>query len=174
MTDRNGHQPDEQPDDRNRLEQLRDIIGVPLENDFGDIPTPTYWPTIPSADTVDEWNELRSWVDNLCRRFSHLDHHVIPRCWWRHNQHVEALVALKDHEQSSFSDTAPATAPVDWFRALRDITALLKNWTADLGCGATHQSPTAMLRSVDKEEWVAFVEADVVARREREIQKSLE
>lgn len=174
MNEGNGHEPNEEPDERSRLEQLRDFIGVPLDNDFGDIPTPTYWPTVPSADAVEQWNELRAWVDNLCRRFSHLDHHIIPPCWWRHNQHVEALTALKDHEHSSFSDTAPATAPLDWFRALRDITLLLKTWTADLGCGASHQPSTATLRSVDDTEWQAFVAADVAVRQEREIGESLE
>jgi len=52
---------------------------------------------------------------------------IIPAFWWRHNEHVEALVALRDHHHASFGDTAPATAPVDWFRALRDITVLLRS-----------------------------------------------
>jgi hypothetical protein len=103
-----------------------------------------------------------------------LDHHVIPRCWWRHNGHVEALAALRDHERSSFADTAPATTPVDWFRALRDITALLKAWTADAGCGACHQAPSGPMRSIEPDDWAAFVTADVAARQENEIQQSVQ
>ncbi len=128
-----------------RAEECADIIGVPLDDDFPDIPTPTHWPHS-RQPTPSEWEELRAWVEELCGRFAHLDHHVIPRCWWRHNEHVEALAALRDHERSSFSDTAPATAPLDWFRALRDIAALLRAWTAEPGCGATHQPPPAALR----------------------------
>jgi hypothetical protein len=81
---------------------------------------------------------------------------------------------LRDHERSSFSDTAPATAPLDWFRALRDIASLLKAWTAELGCGATHQTPTAPLRSIDQSEWRTFVEADITARQQQEIRRSLQ
>jgi hypothetical protein len=145
------------------------MIGVPLDDDFPDIPTPTYWPALPASDAADEWGDLRAWVENLCSRFAHLDHHVIPRCWWRHNEHVEALAALRDHERSSYSDTAPATAPLDWFRALRDVAALLRAWTADLGCATSHQTPTATLRAVDDGEWERFVEVDVERRQQREI-----
>jgi hypothetical protein len=172
MPDSNGH--GEPPHTRNPLEHLRDIIGVPIDDDFADIPTPTHWPRLASADAADEWNQLRAWVESLCRRFSHLDHHVIPRCWWRHNGHVEALAALRDHERASFSDTAPATGPVDWFRALRDITALLKAWTADLGCGASHQTPPTPVRPINDKGWQTFVTEDTTVRQEQEIQQSVE
>jgi hypothetical protein len=145
------------------------MIGVPLDDDFPDIPTPTYWPALPATDTTDEWEQLRAWVENLCGRFAHLDHHAIPRCWWRHNEHVEALAALRDHERSSYSDTAPATAPLDWFRALRDVATLLRAWTAELGCATTHQNPPAILRAVDDSEWERFVEADIERRQQTEI-----
>lgn len=115
------------------------MIGVPLDDDFPDIPTPTYWLALPATDAADEWGELRAWVENLCGRFAHLDHHVIPRCWWRHNEHVEALAALRDHERSSYSDNAPATAPLDWFRALHNIAALLPR--LDRGAGLRHHPP---------------------------------
>jgi hypothetical protein len=47
MADSNGK--GEPPDGaRNPLEHLRDIIGVPIDDDFADIPTPTRWPDIPS------------------------------------------------------------------------------------------------------------------------------
>ncbi len=119
------------------------MFGAYDDHDLGEIPGATHWPEVLGVDAVARWEELRAWVDQLQERFSHLDHHVVPRCWWRHNEHVEALSALRDHERSSFAATAPATAPVDWFRALRDVTALLRSWTGDLSCGAAHQdSPT--------------------------------
>jgi hypothetical protein len=155
---------------RNPLDELRQIIGDPFDDgDFADVPAPTHWPSVSAADAAAEWDGLRTWVEALRERFGHLDHHVIPRCWWRHNDHVEALAALRDHERSSFAGTAPATAPVDWFRALRDITALLKTWTAELGCGAAHQDPPVPLRAIDSGEWDRFVTADVARRQEREI-----
>lgn len=182
-------QDEQQPDGQNPLDQLAQIIGdrfgpSPFDNthqdgsdefdsaEFGDVPAPTHWPSLPSADAAAEWEELRAWVEDLQGRFGHLDHHVIPRCWWRHNDHVEALAALRDHEQSSFASTAPATAPVDWFRALRDITAMLKAWTADLGCGATHTEAPAPLRAVDSREWDRFVAADVARRSAEEIDQA--
>ncbi|MST31678.1 hypothetical protein GHK86_02910 [Acidimicrobiaceae bacterium USS-CC1] len=140
--------------------------------ELDDVAAPTHWPSLPSADSAAEWTELRAWVEALQGRFAHLDHHVIPRCWWRHNDHVEALAALRDHERSSFAPTAPATAPLDWFRAQRDIAALLKAWTADLGCAAAHTDPPTPLRAVDNREWERFVTDDVARRREAEIEQA--
>ena len=82
-----------------------------------------YWPDLPPGEAHDEWEALRAWVEQLVVRFAHLDHHVIPRCWFRHNGHVEALVALRDQERVNYSDTAPGSAAVDWHRAFRDIEA---------------------------------------------------
>lgn len=91
---------------------------------------------------------------------------MIPRCWWRHNGHVEALAALRDHERISYSPTAPATAPMDWLRALRDTSALVGSWTADLACSATHQDPPARLRHNDQDAWETHVTGDVGRRRQ--------
>jgi len=155
------------------LAGLRDLLGVDgFDAEYPDIPAPTFWPAVPAVDAAVEWADLREWVGDLQGRFDALDHHVIPRCWWRHNSHVEALAALRDHERSSFSDTAPATAPVDFFRALRDITALLKTWTGELGCATTHQQPPATITSVDAEGWERHVNGDVAGRRNREIRSA--
>lgn len=145
-----------------------DGLDTAFIDDLGDIPTPTSWPAVSSDRVIEEWASLRAWVEDLCARFAHLDHHVVPRCWWRHNEHVEALVALRDHERASFSDTAPAAAPVDWFRAMRDIAALLRAWTADTGCGASHQASLAVLRQPDNDEWADFIRGDSAARQRRQ------
>jgi hypothetical protein len=163
----------DEPGMPNPIEELRQIIGSPYDtSDFDDVPGPTSWPLVPAADAAAEWDDLRTWVDALQQRFPHLDHHVIPRCWWRHNGHVEALCALRDHERSSFSETAPATAPVDWLRALRDISTLLKAWTAEVGCGSAHQDPPVALRTVERGDWERHVRADVRRRHEREIDEA--
>ena len=165
---------EDEPNAPSPLDELRQVLGDPYDvgdvDDFADIPAPTHWPGVPATDAGAQWEELRSWVDALQARFAHLDHHVIPRCWWRHNEHVEALVALRDHERSSFSETAPATAPLEWFRALRDISLMLKTWTAEVGCGAVHQDPPVPLRTMEHSEWERHVEADVRRRHEREIE----
>jgi hypothetical protein len=132
-----------------------------------DIPIATYWPRVPATDASARWGELRVWVEQLQERFSHLDHHVIPRCWWQHNEHVEALCALRDYETSSFIRTAPPTAPAAWLRALRDVGELLRAWTAELGCGSVHQSRAAGVSAPPTEEWETFVHADVERRQAR-------
>ena len=157
----------------NPLDELRQLLDDPYDDEFADIPAPTHWPSVPATDAAAQWEELASWVEALRGRFAHLDHHVIPRCWWRHNEHVEALVALRDHERSSFSGNAPATAPLDWLRALRDVSSLLKAWTAETGCGATHQDPPIPLRAIDRTEWDRHVEADVCRRHDREIEEAV-
>jgi hypothetical protein len=131
-----------------------------------DIPAATHWPSLDREKAAREWEELRSWVEHLRRRFESLDHHVIPYCWWRHNGHVEALTALRDHERVSFAALAPATAPLDWLRALRDTAALLRSWTADLPCGTLHQPPITQPLPFDREEWSRHVEADLIDRRQ--------
>jgi hypothetical protein len=87
-------------------------------------------------------------------------------------QHVEALSALRDHERSSFAGTAPATAPVDWFRALRDVTAMLRSWSGDLSCGAVHQDPPSRSSPPAAAEWNRFIRADVDRRHEQEVESS--
>ena len=149
----------------NPLEEL--MFGAYDDHDLDEIPGATHWPEVLAVEGAAKWEELRAWVEQLQERFSHLDHHVVPRCWWRHNEHVEALSALRDHERSSFAATAPATAPVDWFRALRDVTALLRSWTGDLSCGAAHQDPLAHSSPPVEIEWEHFVQADIERRQKQ-------
>lgn len=158
------------PQPGNPLEEL--MSGAFEGNDLDEIPGATYWPEVLAVEVAAQWEALRAWVDQLQERFSHLDHHVVPRCWWRHNEHVEALSALRDHERSSFAATAPATAPVDWFRALRDVTAMLRSWSGDLSCGAVHQDPPSRSCPPAAAEWIRFVRAEVDRRREQEIENS--
>lgn len=158
------HNPDHPTPRLGPADTLRQLFGVGEDDLIDEIPGATNWPAIDPADTPAAWENLRGWVDDLRRRFDHLDHHIIPACWWRHNEHVEALVALRDHHHASYSDTAPATAPLDWFRALRDITALLRTWTAEHACGATHHNPPTRLAPDDTAAWEAFVAADIEER----------
>jgi hypothetical protein len=130
-----------------------------------DVPVATHWPTLDREKAAQEWEKLRGWVDELRVRFEFLDHHVIPHCWWRHNGHVEALAALRDHELVSFAELAPATAPLDWLRGLRDTAAILRGWTSGLACGAVHQPPISQTPTFDQDAWRRHVEADLAARR---------
>jgi hypothetical protein len=166
-----------EPRDEGGYPRPEEVLGELAFGPYGDpdlaeIPGATYWPEIAALDAAANWEELRAWVEELQRRFSHLDHHVVPRCWWRHNEHVEALSALRDHECSSFAETAPATAPVDWFRALRDVTALLRAWTGELSCGAAHQDPPDHSHPLVDEEWEHFVQVDIERRQHVEIDRS--
>lgn len=135
--------------------------GIP---DLDDIPSATHWPSLTAKQAKREWPELREWVERLQQRFPHLDHHVIPPCWWQHNEHVEALAALRDHERVSYLPTAPATAPVEWMRALRDIEFLLRSWTGESPCGAAHQQPLARLRTSQFDGWQDHITADAQRR----------
>lgn len=157
------------------VERLQAIIvrhggGAP---GLDEVPAATHWPSIPAVDAEAEWNDLRAWVEQLLERFAQLDHHVVPACWWRHNEHVEALSALRDHETVSYSDTAPATGPMEWLRALRDVTALLRAWTSELSCGATHQPTPTRLRVAGDDGWDAFAAADLEQRRQAAIRTAL-
>ena len=137
--------------------------------DLDEIDGPMYWPDLPPGEAHQEWEALRAWVEQLVVRFAHLDHHVIPRCWFRHNGHVEALVALRDQERVNYSDTAPGSAAMDWHRAFRDIEARLREWTGQLACGATHEVRTHQVRSVDPDVWRQFVNDDVTRRQDETV-----
>ena len=93
---------------REMLARLYAEDGPPDLEVFGG---PLHWPSIPAVDLATEFRELSDWVEGRVARFPHLDHTVIPNCWWRHNGHVEALQALRDHEQVSYADSAPRAQP---------------------------------------------------------------
>jgi hypothetical protein len=125
-----------------------------------DVPIATYWPGLAvGAGAGRAWEELRRWVDQLRSRFPPLDHHVIPTCWWRHNEHVELLVALRDHERCGFAETSPATAPIDWFRALRDAASMLSSWTSETGCSAAQHVAPPSASGGEPTDWGDFVAA---------------
>lgn len=151
------------------LGPLKQAIGIYDEEDMDDIPSPTHWPTIATDDLASEWEALRRWVEDLLKRFGYLDHHIIPFCWYRHNEHVEVLSALRDYEASSFSSTAPSTAPVDWCRALRDMSQLLKSFTSDLSCGSVHQEPELRQVSTLQSDWETFVQIQLEIRKSEEM-----
>jgi hypothetical protein len=146
------------------------IFGADGPPDFDDITGPLHWPKVPAADAGEAWEELRHWVEHLLERFSHLDHHAIPSCWWRHNGHVEALAALRDHERMCYSETSPPTAAVEWHRAFRDVESRLREWTSTLSCGATHDPRPRPTRPTDANEWCAFLAADSQRRAETQPQ----
>lgn len=142
--------------------------GIGEPGGLDDIPAPTYWPAIRSSVAEGEWEALRSWVEELQARFECLcDHHVIPRCWYRHNGHVEALVALRDYERAAFAPSAPATAAVDFLRALEDVERVLRAWTVELRCGAEHVGESEPLEP-SEEDWRAFVAEDIRFRQQYE------
>ena len=149
----------------NRASALAQLSGCDALPDPDEMPGPLYWPGVCTSEACREWAALRTWVEQLMVRFPHLDHHVVPRCWFRHNGHVEALVALRDYEWVSYADTAPGTAAADWHRAFRDIEARLREWTAQIDCGAEHEPRTRQKVDVDREEWDQFVKAEI-SRRE--------
>lgn len=156
------------PDD---LATLAALFGPGADN-LAELAGPTHWPHLSADDAAGTWAELAAWVAQLQARFAHLDHHVLPRCWYRHNGHVEALLALRDHEQLSFGPSAPASAALDWFRALRDVEGLLRAWTALLACGATHQERSPA-RPADPDDVLSVAEADIARRREAAVRAAI-
>ena len=123
-----------------RVAALAKLFDADDPADLGEVSGPMYWPDLSPSEAKREWGLLRAWVEHLVARFTHLDHHVIPRCWFRHNGHVEALAALRDQEMANYSETAPGTAAVEFHRAFRDIEARLREWTGQLACGAAHEA----------------------------------
>jgi hypothetical protein len=152
------------------LAKLYEVDGPP---DLDEVTGPTFWPDLTPAEARQEWAALAAWVDQLIERFAHLDHHVIPCCWFRHNGHVEALVALRDAERVNYGDSAPGTAAVDWHRAFQTIESRLRDWTSQLACGATHETRTRPAHPLDPGEWEQFVTDDLARRDQRVVTAAL-
>jgi hypothetical protein len=156
-----------------RVAALANLFEAEALPGLDDVAAPMYWPDLSPGEADQEWDALQSWVAQLGVRFAHLDHHIIPRCWFRHNGHVEALVALRDQERVNYSDTAPGSAAVEWHRAFRDIEARLREWTSQLACGATHEVRAHQVRSLDSGEWDQFVNEDVNRRDSQAVASTL-
>lgn len=133
-------------------------------------PRPIHWPSLIPGEAAEEWDSLRQWVETLRVRFPHAVR--LPDCWWQHNDLVEALSALRDYERASYADIAPATGPVDWHRAFRDIEYRLEAWIKRLGCtaGRAHQPPPQPV-DTKPEGWADHVTADIRRRAQRVIQQ---
>jgi len=132
------------------------------------MPTVLHWPEIPAEDAPEEWQELREWVDELLERFEFISHHVVPDCWYRHNELVELLSALRGHEEFAFLPNNPPNAGTDFFRTMRDVLMIAAEWVGQLGCGTGHVSGTARLHTITEDDWQATVAADVAKRKASE------
>ena len=122
--------------------------------------SPIHWPSLGPLDAEREWPELRAWVDEMRERYRGLDSYVVPACWFEHESLVVALQALRDHERVAYDTTSPGSSGTDWHRAYRDVTAMLRQFTADLRCG--HGPEYA-----DGELFEEFVANDIARRRRR-------
>ena len=122
------------------------------------IDPPIHWPSLGAIAAEREWSGLREWVDELRERYNGIDSYVVPACWYEHQSLVLALQALKDHERVAYATSSPASSGTDWHRAFRDITALLRQFTADLRCG--HGPERA-----EREFFDDFVDEDIARRR---------
>ncbi|HTT92987.1 MAG TPA: hypothetical protein VMF65_25760 [Acidimicrobiales bacterium] len=167
-----GDEREKDSDDRRGRELLAELYGTDGPPDLEVLASPVRWPDLPAVDAAYEWRQLRAYVEELVVRFAHLDHTVIPSCWWRHSGHVEALQALRDHERVAYSDNSPGTAATDWHRAFTLIEGRLREWTGHSGCAAGHKEPLTRLRPVDDEDWEQMLLADAERRRQREIAKA--
>ena len=156
------------------LGALAALFGPEGPPDLDEIAPPIHWPSLPAPDCRQAWNDLRAWVESLAQRYPHLDHHVIPMCWWRHPGHVEALQALKDHERLSYCDTAPASAAVEWHRAFHDIETRLREWTAQLSCGSRHEQVPTRLRPISEADWEGFIAEDITRRDQAALEVALQ
>jgi hypothetical protein len=87
-----------------------------------------------------------------------------PGLWWRHDEYVEALQALRDHERVSFGASAPGTGAVEWHRAFRDIEGRLREWTRELRCGREHLPQQTAIPEPEPDDWRSFVVADAHRR----------
>lgn len=127
---------------------------------------PVHWPSLTADDAAEEWEALRIWVNELLDRYHEIAR--LPDCWWRHNDFVEVLSALRDYERACFGKRAPLTGPVEWQRALRDIENRLEFWSKRLMCAVRGRGHEMTQPCGETSPWANHIEADVARRRARE------
>ena len=140
------------------LRAVASTAGGPKEGN--EARSPIHWPSLGPLDAEREWPQLRAWVDEMRARYRGLDSYVVPACWFEHASLVVALQALRDHERVAYDHGSPGSSGTDWHRAYRDVTAMLRQFTADLRCG--HGPEYA-----DGELFEEFVANDIARRRRR-------
>lgn len=111
---------------------------------------PVHVPSLSDTEYEALLTDLRLWVNGLIARFA-LDVRTIPPCWERHNAMVETLAALRDAERGCFVDRPPATAGVDWIRAVRESTTYLRDQASNTQCSAQqHREPVGLSPSTTR------------------------
>jgi hypothetical protein len=123
--------PDDQPGGP-QLAALAALFGPDGPPDLDELDPPVHWPTLSAGDAAAAWESLRRWVLSFQHRFATQTR--LPDCWWRHNELVETLAALRDHERACYAPTAPPTAAVEFHRAFRDLEARWDTWIRRLRC----------------------------------------
>lgn len=134
---------------------------------------PVHWSSVLPEDAERAWADLRAWVEQLVDRYA-LDARTVPPCWFRHNAHVEALVALRDAERACFGPGAPVTGGVDWLRTLWEIEHRLVEWSARTQCSVhEHRPDPERAWTTDELVWDAVVAADLFTREQQSTQAEL-
>lgn len=135
----------------------------PYSHTDGSAPA-VFWPALTAEEAEAEWPALQEWVTGLQTRFPRSPR--LPSCWYRHNDVVEVLSALRDYERYCFGPGAAASAAFDWQRAHREaddyIHWLNRRWRCDVADGPHAEQPPP--RPADAE-FQAFVAADLAERR---------
>src|SRR4051812_25184801 len=133
---------------------------------------PLLWPDLSAERALAEWPALRRWVEVLEARYPSSVR--LPACWWRHNDFVESLSALRDFERAAFAPNAPATSAVDWQRALSEVAGRLEFWTRRLSCAVPGRDHDVidLTPSDEPDGWREFVASDARRRLNLEAQKS--
>jgi hypothetical protein len=127
-------------------------------------PHPIFWPGLTPDEAQGAWVDLLHWVEQLRLRYPNMTR--LPECWWRHNDLVEVLSALRDYERASFDTGARLAAAVEWQRALRDMEIRMEIWIRRFSCsvpGRGHENQNDHTNVVP-DGWTDFVRRDIERR----------
>ena len=133
-------------------------------DDVATTPRPIAWYRLTPEEAAEEWDALRRWLDEVRIRFPSMTR--LPECWYRHNELVEILSALRDHERICFAPTGHASGPVEWHRSFREVEARIEVWVKRFACNVPGRGHEVLPASDEESAWTEFVIADV-ARRQR-------
>lgn len=87
---------------------------------------------------------------------------------------VEALAALRDHEQASYEYSHSKTTGVDFIRAAHDIRTFLREQAGRTGCTAGQHRADPTPAPADDDDWIEFVGMDEARRDAIDIDELLD
>lgn len=103
---------------------------------------PINWFLLTANEAYAQWHALDHWVKRLLRDSYGLPPTVVPPFWYRHDELVWELSALRQHWLNSYDPEGSPSGPSGWHRDFADSRNRLREWVSTCGTRLDRDRPT--------------------------------